>query len=75
MFLLYCFEQKENRRFMNKELDLESYPTLHLHLMVDDYYELIQKKKCEESIISDDNTYLDTPYISIFQEYVLRNEN
>lgn len=60
---------------MNKELDLEGYPTLHLHLMVDDYYELIQGKKFEESAITEGDSYLDTPCISIFQEYVLRNEN
>lgn len=60
---------------MNKELDLESYPTLHLHLMVDDYYELIQRKKCEEGTITEADSYLDTPRISIFKEYVLGNEN
>ncbi len=47
---------------MNKELDLESYPTLHLHLMVDDYYELIQKKKSEKSTPAEGDSHLDMLY-------------
>ena len=36
---------------MNEELDFNDYPSLHLHLMVDDYYEL-----CEEGNNAEANT-------------------
>lgn len=28
---------------MNEELDFEDYPTLHLHMMIDDYEELVRE--------------------------------
>ena len=33
---------------MNEELDFEDYPVLHLHMMIDDYYELCEEGREKE---------------------------
>lgn len=34
---------------MNEELDFDDYPSLHLHLMIDDYYELCEEGRERET--------------------------
>ena len=58
---------------MKTELDLESYPTLHLHLMIDDYHELIAKKEAEERTLAKDDLNIDRPSVPALGEYATEN--